>query len=381
VNAAATPIHLLTEDQAVEEMDRLLSTQPSEADFLDLLKWEQAHRQTVTQLQAHILHLQRLAAQQGQPTEPITPPPAPEAKEEPAMPTTQPEIRNERLDRLCRDYLQLLAELQENPADQPKRNKASILRSNALRLADKIGADVPDLPRLPELPYPAPSTHPAVPVPAAKAAPTPIPPREPDPVTFREETVALVEKICAPVDIKKVAVPYEDVTADTLRAALRLQPTEGLPLPTGGWIPEPEPVLPGPSTRAAPLRSPCAEDCTCHLHDHQVHINVQATDAGRLSEFLREAILERLPIRKTVPSREGLVPDPEPDPAPILQVIDPATLARAIARSIWPLCEALDCLAPQDRLAVRPALDAIHARLQVAYLVVDEGEGENLAAG
>lgn len=61
-----------------------------------------------------------------------------------------------------------------------------------------------------------------------------------------------------------------------------------------------------------------------------------------------------------------------PVPRAALAVVDARSLALAIARSIWPLVETLDTLTAEERAAVHPALDAIHARLQVAYQVVDE---------
>jgi hypothetical protein len=54
--------------------------------------------------------------------------------------------------------------------------------------------------------------------------------------------------------------------------------------------------------------------------------------------------------------------------APFLEI------AHCITRNFWPLCQAIEEM--PNREVVRPALDAIHTRLQTAYALLDEPAGE-----
>ena len=74
--AAAMPVTALTEDQAVEELERLLDAAPDEEDQLIHIQWHQANAGRVKQLEQHILHLQRQAAPSEIVTSQIAPPPA-----------------------------------------------------------------------------------------------------------------------------------------------------------------------------------------------------------------------------------------------------------------------------------------------------------------
>jgi len=150
----ATPINLLSEEQAVAELDRLVSSQPDETDFLKLIKWEQENRQRIQQLQSHILHLQRLAAH-GEEAAPA-PEPEPQPVKEKYVPTpplnTKP--ADVKLATSLAYYQGILSRAQVRPSDRDLRNNCLKAASAVRACAKKLGLPVPEMGPLPEIPDP-----------------------------------------------------------------------------------------------------------------------------------------------------------------------------------------------------------------------------------
>ena len=116
----------------------------------------------------------------------------------------------------------------------------------------------------------------------------------------------------------------------------------------------PDPFIPAPSA--------CAEDCVHPDHHHASTADLDQRD--RFPGFDPKGDSETLRVTWSEIS--------EPPRARKAQDI-----ARNITGNFWPLCQAIEEL--PDREVMRPVVDIIHARLQMAYALLDEvvvGEGE-----
>jgi len=296
------PISHLTETQAVEQLDRLLSTQPDDSDFLPLLHWEQEHRRTIDQLQQHIMHLQRTA--QDAPPQQLQP----EPEETPVNPNEEK----------VREALAELIDVTAKANAAPDKSTFASLqqRCHAIRwkIRDKCrryGIKEPNLPELAVNPF----TTPELPVPAVPTARQ----REIDEENeFRQGTIqqlldVLEPGLESPALEKAGPGPYMQPTSADILAELAQQ-------------------------KHHHVEEPAQADVYAHYADvSATDLDFRDRNCGAVSPHAPTAI-ER---------------------------------ADRIRRDLTVLLAELDALA--DRQALRPALDAIWARLQMCYQVVDEG--------
>lgn len=334
---AATPIHLMTEDQAAAELARILDTQPDDSNFLALLSWEQMYRQVIVQLQAHIAHLRHVAAHQD---EAPAAAPTPTHQETPmeshrSLPPVNTRTSDEKMATAVAHFEGLLARVQARPADRALRNNASKAAAAVRVLAKRLNVTAPELRALPELPdtkYQGP-VRPAREMPAAVKGRAAVlhqvvaEPALPDPA----------RGILTTTRQRQVDEENEE-RQGTIQQLLDVQ----------------EPGLESPALLKAgpgPYVPPTSNDILAELAQRQHH---QVPEPAQADLYARSEIADGL--------------DFCPLPPPTAQV-----LARAIQRSLWPLIDALDALDAEDRAPFRPALDEIHARLQIAYALVDEG--------
>ena len=153
-------------------------------------------------------------------------------------------------------------------------------------------------------------------------------------------------------------------------------------------LPELRPIPPLPPVKAqAPKPSKVDEVLDKHLprreeaHPYEPPTLEQLgiTTAARARE-VGEALLaaQDPPQEKHVPPWDiptvALVhvedpPDQAPEPS-----YTALEIARYLARSFWPLCQQIEEL--PDREQIRPALDVIYSRLQVAYALLDKAGAE-----
>jgi hypothetical protein len=235
----------------------------------------------------------------------------------------------EKLARRVETYATALAAVKAAPSDRDLRNKASFAKAAVKTCAVSFRLTMPDLEPLPELPDPKPHFRPMPPALEGRAK------RELDPLPV--EPVPSVDLVLDEFLPKAGPGPYVPPTAEDLLAEMQRR----------GQEPE--------SVAAATITIHASE--TAHI-----------SPAG--AEQIRKVIMdaERDGGRRRL-EFHAPTPAPEPEPERTCTAVD---LARDIQRAFWPLCQAIDSM--DDRTGLRPALDAIHARIQIAYALVDEGD-------
>lgn len=225
-------------------------------------------------------------------------------------------------------YAVNLATLKNSPGDPGQRKNLQTIAWRIKNMVKEFRLTAPDLEPLPPLPgqRPAPNFPPAV---KGRAAVLPstvdqvLDQHLPDTASVADELQDRTHTLQDLVDHpggKAGPGPYVPPTAADLAQALHLDP--------------------------------CGEDCV-HPEHHHHHDPAHDQVVARYDDRPRDRPKDRPRLFSEFP-RAAAADD----------------LARGIARQFWPLCQALDAM--DDREHVRPALDAIHARLQVAYGLLDE---------
>ena len=169
--AAALPINQLTEDQAVEELARILDLAPDEADQLAFVHWKQEFSRRAQQLEQHIVHLQKVAGAdvlpgpeaetQDAPPHHLQPepPPSPAATKE--KPVSLRKTDDEKLASTLAYYQGLLARVKVCPGERTLRNDCQKAACAVRAAARKAHHPEPVLEPLPPIPDPRPKggTH------------------------------------------------------------------------------------------------------------------------------------------------------------------------------------------------------------------------------
>ena len=206
-------------------------------------------------------------------------------------------------------YNAALAQVQAAPSDRDLRVRLSSAKANVKFVAKSLGLAEPTM-----------TTPPPIPDPKPKGGSRP------------GDGVGLPKVAPAPRVVQTVPVPEPSVD---------LVLDEFLPKAGPGPDQPPTPDELWDAMKATPAEPPTLSSEQAHrVVEEQLHQVVQA--AGRPPQVMFSQ-----------------------EPGPTAREI-----ARGIAREFWPLCQALD--EEDDRQALRPALDAIHARLQMAYALLDE---------
>ena len=330
---AATAIHLMTEAQAAAEMDRLLDTQPDETEFLPLLHWEQEHRRTIDQLQAHIAHLQRLAQD--------APPPQQLQPEPEETPVSDP--NQERVKEALAELIDVTAKANfahDRATFKTLQTRAGNVRFKIRDKCRKYGIPEPELPAPPVNPFitapepPAQEMHQVVAEPAL-----------PDPA----------RGILTTAHQRQVQEENEERQGTIQQLLDVMEPgLESPALEKAG----PGPYVP-PTTAsllaAMDHRSPCAEDCIHPDHHHQAEVQRSAYPLQVTPEDM--AALDAAMDREVPTAAEQA-----------------QSRAERIRRELTALLADIDEL--DDPQALRHAIDAIHTRLQFAYALLDEAAME-----
>ena len=176
--APLLPVTQLTEDQAVDELARILDSAPPEDDALALIHWKQANSARAQQLEAHIIHLQRVTAgatnasdsatelpidekpapipelvnSQDAPPHHLQPEPSPGpavvAKERTVSPRKTPK---EKLQSLVDSYHVLVDKLQDDPTNRRYRDDASTCKSRMNSMEREFHLTRPELRPIPPI--------------------------------------------------------------------------------------------------------------------------------------------------------------------------------------------------------------------------------------
>ena len=161
--AAALPINQLTEDQAVEELARILDLAPDEADQLAFVHWKQEFSRRAQQLEQHIVHLQKASGAdallgpepetQDAPPHHLQPEPAPgpaATKEKKPMGKSPKEKLAVQVDL----YAENLAKSKADPTNTQLRKNVQTIRWRIGNMTKEFKLTYPDLEPLPPLPNP-----------------------------------------------------------------------------------------------------------------------------------------------------------------------------------------------------------------------------------
>lgn len=236
MNHAATPVHQLDADQAVEELARILDSAPDESDQLAMIHWRTANTTRAQQLEQHILHLAKMAGADALPG------PVPESQDAPPH-HLQPEKEttvNPNQEKVQEALIELLTVTDQANA-APDRATFKTLHTRAGNLRFKIrdkcrkhGITEPEMPDPPVNPF----------LIAPEAAPMPTgsePAAHALVITEENEERAQTLQMLENLSPKAGPGPYVDLTAEALRSML------------------PDPFL---------QRSACADDCIHPDHHH-----------------------------------------------------------------------------------------------------------------
>lgn len=228
--AAALSISQLTEDQAVEELARILDLAPDEADQLAFVHWKQEFSRRAQQLEQHIVHLQKVAAgdvppgpeaeTQDAPPHHLQPEPEPVPAATKEKPVSLRKTDDEKLASTLAYYQGFLARVKVRPGDRTLRNDCQKAACAVRTAARKAHHPEPVLEPLPPIPDPRPKggTRPGDGVGMPKPKPAPIP-------TAPEPSQADVyPHHAAPLPEKAGPGPYKELTTEDLRALLPDQP-------------------------------------------------------------------------------------------------------------------------------------------------------------
>lgn len=305
----------LTEDQAVDELAAILDSAPSEDQVLELSVWKRDHTFRAQQLEAHIVHLQGLAKKQDalpQHLQPEVATPAVGTQKSPEKekrPVTPKKTPKEKLQTLVGQYERARARVLPDPGNRLFRNRANVIKSHLKALCKEFKLQEPKLEPLPELPDPKPRNTWTKKV---KAAPAPS---------------KVDEVLDKHLPSREEAHPYEPPTLEELGITTVARAREvGEALLASQGPPWDIPTVPLVHVEDPPVRAPEPSQADIYAHH-----------AG--------------------PQRE-----------PSYTALE---IARYLAGSFWPLCQQIEEM--PDREQIRPALDVIHTRLQMAYALVDEG--------